>query len=305
MSVMEIISPRDLLVQIEKHYKGTDKIKQEFFVDLMRSLERGLPRFSQNERSFLIEAISRLYPRVKRGIHARELHHELSSLIRQYDVAMPSHGSDSAIARLERQLRDLQTMVASPIDMEQRFRDLQNQVAAIREDMEDGHAALTEKQEDMLQRFLNSEKRAFIIMPFQRDFDNVWHGAIKPACIESHYAPLRVDEVNLSSLITDDIERYSGMANVVVVDLTGNSPNVMFELGWSLAKNKKPIVICQGEYASKVAFDVRGIRHISYENSWLGIEALKKKIKEYIALTDKQPAIKKQTKQKTSKQNGS
>jgi len=100
--------------------------------------------------------------------------------------------------------------------------------------------------------------------------------------------PLRVDEVNLSSLITEDIERYSALAGVVVVDLTGNNPNVMFELGWSLAKNKKPIVICQGEHSSKVAFDVRGISHISYENSWLGIETLKRKLKDFVTATDKQ-----------------
>ena len=89
--------------------------------------------------------------------------------------------------------------------------------------------------------------------------------------------------------MTDDIERYSNMASVVVVDLTGNNPNVMFECGWALAKNKKPIVICQGDHTSKVAFDVRGIRHISYENSWLGVESLKKKLKDFIAATDRHP----------------
>lgn len=159
---------------------------------------------------------------------------------------------------------------------------------------------LSDKQEDMLQKFLSSPKKAFIIMPFQRDFDNVWFGGIKPACTECHYAPLRVDEVNLSSLITDDIERYSNMADVVVVDLTGNNPNVMFDLGWSLAKNKKPIVICQGDHSSKVAFDVRGIRHISYENSWLGVETLKKKMKDFIVTTEKQPGAKVGKKRKSA-----
>jgi len=74
------------------------------------------------------------------------------------------------------------------------------------------------------------------------------------------------------------------------------NPNVMFELGWSLAKNKRPIVICQGEHSSKVAFDVRGIRHISYENTWMGVEALKKKIKDFIATTDRQTVSKKNKK---------
>jgi hypothetical protein len=210
-----------------------------------------------------------------------------------------SRDSSEAVVRLERQLRELKTLVASPGDIDSRFRELQDQLVSLREEVSDSQNLTTEKQEDMLQKFLAATKRAFIIMPFQRDFDNVWLGGIKPACSESHFVPLRVDEVNLSSLITDDIEKYSTMADIVVVDVTGNNPNVMFELGWSLAKNKKPVVICQGEHTSKVAFDVRGIRHISYENSWLGVEQLKKRLKEFIVATDQNG--KKASKKKTHK----
>jgi hypothetical protein len=192
------------------------------------------------------------------------------------------------MSRLEAQLRDIRSMVGSPADVEKRLDELQDQVETIQRNAEIGSAVAAEKAGDQLQKFLAASKRAFIIMPFQRDLENVWFGAIKPACIECTYAPLRVDEVNLSSLITDDIEKYSAMSHVVIVDLSDSNPNVMFEFGWSLAKNKKPIVICQGELTNKIPFDVRGIRYISYENSWLGIEALKKKMKEYIETSDKQ-----------------
>ncbi|MGO9405070.1 MAG: hypothetical protein ACLPVW_16530 [Terriglobales bacterium] len=215
-------------------------------------------------------------------------------------AAEASRDSERAIGRLERQLRDLRTLVTSPTDIERRFGTLQEQLETLREEIADSQPIGTEKQEDALQKFLDAKKRAFIIMPFQRDFENVWLGGIKPACTESHCAALRVDEVNLSSLITADIEKYSSMSDVVVVDITGNNPNVMFELGWSLAKDKKPIVICQGEHTGKVAFDVRGIRHISYENSWLGVEQLKRKLKEFIAATEQQGG-KKTAKKKSTK----
>ena len=96
-------------------------------------------------------------------------------------------------------------------------------------------------------------------MPFAQNFNDVWLGGIKPACTDCRYAPLRVDEISLSSLITEDIQSYMRMANVVIADITGNNPNVMFELGWALAKGKKPIVICQEEQTSKIPFD-----HIYY-----------------------------------------
>lgn len=67
-----------------------------------------------------------------------------------------------------------------------------------------------------------------------------------------------------------------------------------------MAKNKRPIVICQGGPSRKVAFDVRGIRHITYENTWRGVEALKKKLKTFITATDQQSSPKKSMKAKAA-----
>jgi hypothetical protein len=278
------MSVREILRLIESKYpKGTERVTRAVVEEVFAALERHLAQMPQFDRSTRLR-LRELYLHAIRGMKASDLYAELSSLVTDLDGS--PRGADSPIARLERQLHDLRMMVTAPSDVDKKFRDLREQMESLREDMDGGRALLLDKQEDMLHKFLAADKKAFIIMPFQHDFDDVWQGGIKPACLETHYAPLRVDEVNLSSLITEDIERYSNMASVVVVDLTGNNPNVMFELGWSLAKNKKPIVICQGEHTSKVAFDVRGIRHISYENSWLGVESLKKKLKDFIVTTE-------------------
>jgi hypothetical protein len=292
--VAEFLGSADVLRKIEKAYPtGDEKVSPAFLKSVFGTLEQLIVSSASVDPNLHLR-LSEFYRRCRKGINAAKLHRGISELLRLIELEPHLHSSDSTVSRLERQLRELRMMISEqPPDITTKFQDLQQQVAAIREDIEDGRPSLADKQEDMLQKFLASQKRAFIILPFQRDFDNVWFGAIKPACVECHYAPLRVDEVNLSSLITEDIERYSGMAGVVVVDLTGNNPNVMFELGWSLAKNKKPIVICQGEQSSKVAFDVRGIRHISYENSWLGIETLKGKLKDFVTATDKQTPNKK------------
>jgi hypothetical protein len=239
--------------------------------------------------------LSNLYNETRKGAPV----HLIIRMVRDFFSEISIRNQEPNLFRMESQLNELRNMVRNPPDMESRLIELQSQMDDIRKGVEQVQSSVIEKQEDMLQKFMSAEKKAFIIMPFQRDFENVWIGAIKPACAECHYASLRVDEINLSSLITDDIEKYSNLASVVVVDLTGNNPNVMFELGWALAKEKKPIVICQGEHVNNMAFDVRGIRHISYENSWLGIEGLKKKIKDFISNTDKQPISKKRNSSKT------
>lgn len=139
---------------------------------------------------------------------------------------------------------------------------------------------------DAYHQFRTAEKRAFTIMPFNKAFDGVWAGSIKPACLECGYAPLRVDEVNLSSVITEDIEKCILSADLILVDLTDNNPNVMFECGWALAHGKPIIAICQVGHSKNLAFDVKGIRHIKYENSWQGVEDLKGKLKPFIASTE-------------------
>lgn len=299
---------RRLLMQIveripEKYPKSSAQISKEDarkligeFADIATREEP-----TENAKVFLRD-LSKLYEEAstRKRFSAGELYKELGSLVEKISSVSATPDSGRSIGRLEKQIREIRSLISTSGAVEERMEDLEEQIEAIRKESRTNEVTSAEKHEDMLQKFLQADKRAFIIMPFQKDFENVWHGAIKPACVDSHFAALRVDEVNLSSLITNDIEKYSSMAGVVIVDLTGNNPNVMFELGWALGKNKQPIVICQGDQANNVAFDVRGIRHISYENSWLGIETLKKKLKEFITATDKS-STKKSTSKKTKK----
>jgi nucleoside 2-deoxyribosyltransferase len=136
-------------------------------------------------------------------------------------------------------------------------------------------------------------------MPFNPVFDDVWQGAIKRACAMENFACLRVDEIRLSSWITKDIESNIEIADVVIADITKSNPNVMFELGWALAKNKAPIVIRQKDDSIDVPFDVKGIRHLPYLNTWSGIEKLYREICKFIKTTTEQIVEKKQEKKKS------
>lgn len=180
---------------------------------------------------------------------------------------------------------------------QRRIAELEAEVETLRKQLEAEHPEESEdEQNNMVKKFNSSKNRVFVIMPFSPDFDDVWNGGIKRACLENDSAALRVDQVNLSSWITDDVEEYIKKSYVVIADVTGSNPNVMFELGYALAKSKDPIIIMQTQGSDKVPFDISGMRRIEYEDSWQGIEQLAKDLKKYLVMT-----FSKQKKRKTRK----
>jgi hypothetical protein len=127
---------------------------------------------------------------------------------------------------------------------------------------------------------LESKRVLFAIMPFADEFADVWSGGIKRAASGTGLTPLRIDMITKTSEITDDIVKVIRMAEVVVVDVTRNNANVMFEFGFALALKKPYVVISQStEY---LTFDIKNFRSVIYQNSWQGIESLHKDLHSYI-----------------------
>ncbi len=126
----------------------------------------------------------------------------------------------------------------------------------------------------------SQESSVFVIMPFSTEFSDVWGGAIRAACEHEGLVPIRVDMINKSSNITDDIVDSINKCRLAVIDVTDNNPNVMFELGYALAKKKPYIIISQlTEY---LPFDISQIRTIVYSNTWSGIEKLRDDISDFL-----------------------
>jgi len=157
--------------------------------------------------------------------------------------------------------------------LEKKVSDLEEEVRKLR--TASMSADKTEKeQKDMLKEYREASRKVFVIMPFEKEFNDVWIGAIYRACTTEKFGCLKIDQVSLSTWITDDIKQYIEAADVVIADISGSNPNVMFELGWALAKGKSPIVIRNQDTPNPVPFDIKDIRYISYMNSWSGIETL-------------------------------
>jgi nucleoside 2-deoxyribosyltransferase len=73
----------------------------------------------------------------------------------------------------------------------------------------------------------------------------------------------RADDIADPGKITDQIERAIETASVVVADITGLNPNVMWELGYASAY-RKPIVILNQDPDSS-PFDLKPVRQVQYD----------------------------------------
>lgn len=128
---------------------------------------------------------------------------------------------------------------------------------------------------------LTKEGSLFVIMPFSQDFNDVWIGGIQTAAKNSGFHPIRVDTIARSANITDDIVDSIKNCRITIVDVTGNNPKVMFELGYVMALAKPYVIISQS--VEFLPFDIRNIRTIVYSNTWSGVEELKGKLNEFLS----------------------
>ena len=72
---------------------------------------------------------------------------------------------------------------------------------------------------------------AFVLMPFAKDFDDLYQLGIKAACDEVGIFCERVDETHVLGPIYDKIVNAISKADIIIADLTGRNANVYYENG--------------------------------------------------------------------------
>ena len=104
--------------------------------------------------------------------------------------------------------------------------------------------------------------RAFILMPFEPEFDAVYKDLVKPALEEVGYDVKRADSILNQQNILKDIVRGIAEADLVVADLTSLNANVFYELGISHAMQKPTVLLTQSN--EDIPFDLKPYRVIPY-----------------------------------------
>ncbi|MEW8332904.1 MAG: hypothetical protein AB2594_17855 [Candidatus Thiodiazotropha sp.] len=138
--------------------------------------------------------------------------------------------------------------------------------------------ATRKKKED------DSNKTCFVIMPIadmdgyeSGHFARVYEHVIKPSCIQAGFDPVRADDVAASNYIVIDILTKIVESDMVICDLSGRNPNVLYELGIRQSFNL-PTVLIKDIKTNKI-FDIQGLRYIEY-NQALRVDSVASEVAE-------------------------
>ena len=106
-----------------------------------------------------------------------------------------------------------------------------------------------------------AKSKVFMIMPFEDFFFEVYE-MIKRQFSSLFEFSNAGEEANQQNILKDIIQPIYE-ADVVIADLTGLNPNVMYELGLAHSFNKKTIIITQDELTA-LPFDLKQYRAMDY-----------------------------------------
>ncbi|HET6997036.1 MAG TPA: hypothetical protein VFI03_00470 [Solirubrobacterales bacterium] len=105
-------------------------------------------------------------------------------------------------------------------------------------------------------------RQAFVVMPFDPEFQTVYDMLIAPALEKVGYAVKRADSDLDQQNVLKDVVRGIANADLVVAELTSRNPNVLYELGVSHALRRNTVLITQS--MDDIPFDLRTYRVIRY-----------------------------------------
>lgn len=103
---------------------------------------------------------------------------------------------------------------------------------------------------------------AFVLMPFNASFDDVYIIGIKETAKELDINAERLDEQLFSEGMLDRIYRQIDAADFIIADMSGRNANVFYEVGYAHAHDKLCILLTST--ADDIPFDLKHRRHIVY-----------------------------------------
>lgn len=106
----------------------------------------------------------------------------------------------------------------------------------------------------------------FALMPFQASFDAMW--SVVQNVVEGdpfNCSCVRADQISRSGYIMEDVLEYIARANVVLAELTGQNPNVFYELGIAHTFKSSSQVLLLAQSMDYIPFDLRQLRILIYK----------------------------------------
>ncbi len=106
-------------------------------------------------------------------------------------------------------------------------------------------------------------------------FARVYEHLLRPSIAAAGYTPIRSDDAVKTDYIVVSVIQKIVESDIVICDLSGRNPNVMYELGVRHAFGK-PVVLIKDKLTEK-CFDIQGLRYTEYDET-LRIDTVQKDI---------------------------
>ena len=141
----------------------------------------------------------------------------------------------------------------------------------------EGHTQISSQVSGM------DSSQGFIAMWFDESMKDASDKGIEPAIRDAGYKPLRIDKVDNTNKIDDEIIAQIRRSKFVVANLTygkgGPRGGVYYEAGFAFGLNKEVFFSCRKDRLRNVHFDTRQFPHIVWETPEELREALANRIR--------------------------
>lgn len=92
---------------------------------------------------------------------------------------------------------------------------------------------------------MEANHKCFVLMSFDADRLEIYTHAIRPAAADAGFDCHRADDAFRAEAIISNIIKNIFRDQVIVADISGFNPNVLYELGVDHAVGDKTIIICE------------------------------------------------------------
>lgn len=127
---------------------------------------------------------------------------------------------------------------------------------------------------------MDEHKEAFVIMPFDAEFTEVYREFIFPILTEVGYTVSRADDLFGQKSILSDIVQCIASSDLIIADLTGLNANVFYELGIAHGLRKPVVLLTQS--LDELPFDLQSYRVIIYDTHFARIQSARESLRQTV-----------------------
>jgi len=116
---------------------------------------------------------------------------------------------------------------------------------------------------------VDKSKTAFVAMKFEGDpWNDKRYRTIREVLNEAGYVVTRGDDLRSADIVMKEVPQQLRTADMVVIDSTGDSHNVSYEIGYchGIPRDAESIVLLRKKEAGDVPFNYRPFRRLTYKD---------------------------------------